>query len=224
VIRRIVNRKFGYLKLMGALLICLLLLGSMAESEFIDGDQKRFRFSGTEAPEILDLAHHTCYIYKNYIVHAIPSKSVGHDIKVFIRSDKSSGKSVCNKESEKENLFIKNTDAFWFAGISGDYLFIDNGTAPDGRDLIVYDIPKKKKIFRSRYLEAFSVEDKHTVSYYAGKRKIRSILECPESDRTDELKVWLTKGGSIALAEQMIVNLLSLKKRSTGKFRCVCLQ
>jgi hypothetical protein len=185
---------------------------------------KLFGIAGTESPEAHEYPGLQCYIYKNYIIHAIPSVSVGQEIKVFGKLGTDFAKAQCNMPDRRTWLYIKNRDAHWFAGISGDYLFIDNGTAPDGREVIVYNIAKKKKIFRSKYLETFSVKDKNTVSYYAGKRKIRSILECPETERTDELKEWLTKGGSVALAEQTIVNLSSLKKRSTGKFRCVALQ
>ena len=214
-----------YLKLFGFIYLTVFICLSNVESaDEASTGKKEVGIIGAESPFVWELGNYNCYVYKKHVVHTIPSEGVGEDIKVFTRTDKNNAQSDCKEAALKEKLHIRNKDAFWFSGISGDHLFIDNGTAPDGRELIVYDLLKKKKVFSSRYLGAFALQDKNTLCFYKAIKKIQTIKECPKSDRTKDIKDWLAQGQSVALAERITLDLKTLKPNKTGMFLCIALQ
>lgn len=185
-----------------------------------------FGIKGTEVPEIHNYKKYSCYVYERYIVHVTPAldNGAGENVKVFSNPERKTGSLSCDVEPEEKVVTLKNRDAYWFAGISGEYLFIDNGTGHGEKDILVYDIAKKKRIFRSRYAGPLSLENSNSLSFYINKQTASSLNDCPERYRSAEVKERFENREPVALREKMLLNLNTLEKKHTGEIQCGSMQ
>jgi hypothetical protein len=115
---------------------------------------------------------------------------------------------------------IKNEDAYSFYGVYNNFLFIDNGSGPNGSELLVYGIKEKKMLFRTHY-EGELTLNKDKINYimpmYATKAKF-SKVNCPEKAK------WEKDGLSIGYGLPMQYDLTTLTPSETGSVTCFPMQ
>lgn len=176
-----------------------------------------YGIKGTELPTIHKSGATTCYAYGKYYVQTTESKgSVGEDIRVTARKDKGIS---CGSNVPKVLLVLKNTDAAWFAGLSGSHLLVDNGTDPSGRTLAIYDLSSGKKVYSVAYEGEITLKNGATLSFLQPLGPVKSITKCPNAN--DALKAGMP---DVVLAEQVQLNLLTQKLTQTGTKECVPVQ
>jgi len=109
---------------------------------------------------------------------------------------------------------LKNSDANYFVGISNNFLFIDNGTGPDARDIFIYDLSKRKEVYRLGYnKDIIGIKEGRYFEYWIGEPATKR--QCPDS--YDELK----QGGNQPSIETVIrLDLKTFKTIPTKRTRC----
>src|SRR5207247_11060719 len=89
---------------------------------------------------------------------------VGSDL--FIRPARSVR---CDADSLPGDIVLRNRDAEYFLGLRGDVLFIDSGTGPDFRGLIVVDLRTQRRLLQTDYVgDVISGPDTFTVGVWYG--------------------------------------------------------
>ncbi len=163
---------------------------------------------GCDAAQIEETKDGTAYNYAAYKVTALPSKKgVGEDISI-------------TKTGEKDVFNIKNTDAHHFFGIKQDLVFVDNGTGPNGRSVLIYDMKTRKLIRETAYEAEISIEEgKMTYKTPIDTRNIRLMASvCPDKDK------WEKQGFGVGYAMIMVFDLTTKEVVSTGEYTCFPIQ
>jgi len=122
------------------------------------------------------------------------------------------------KYSESELLAMVKSqswydEATYFIALENNFLILDQGTAPDPRGLIVYDLNINKKIYSDRYSKPIEVKN-NTITYWSPIDTKVTKENCPES--IEWAKNWLGAG----MESHIILNLSDLSKKESGEYRC----
>ena len=113
-------------------------------------------------------------------------------------------KVACNYEYQEAQYFLASTT---------DFLIIDQGTAPDPRTIIVYDLNKCEKVYEGQYSKPFSLAD-NMVTYWEPTSEEVTNKNCPEHQGYE-------KNGLGAGIENLItLDLSSLAKTFLNESRC----
>ena len=120
----------------------------------------------------------SCYHHARYIVVERPVAEVGSDL--FIRPARSHR---CAADSLPGDIVLRNHDAEYFLGLRGDLLFIDNGTGPDFRGLILVDLRTQRRLLQTDYVgDVVSGPDAFTVGVWHGYELTQPAAGCPKTD------------------------------------------
>ena len=144
------------------------------------------------------------YIYTSYKVSTLYSKKgVGEDISIVT-------------DGKKDVFTIKNANAHHFYGIKQDLVFVDNGTVPNGRTVLIYDLKKQSLIHEAAYEADMSIDEgKMTYKTPIDTRNIRLMASvCPDKDK------WEKQGLGAGYAMFMKFNLTTKEVVSTGEYTC----
>ncbi len=157
----------------------------------------------------------SCVIYK-YPTYTILSinriSSVGSD--TLVKRFKSKTNRHGNYLFEDSVFLIKNRDADYFFGLYRHFLFLDSGTGPDGRQLIVYNLKEEKKIFQSEYYEPISIDKQGIVSFWQTSETLATEKNCKE------INEWLSEGLGAAIEQKVLLRLSDLNLVVTNETRC----
>ncbi len=165
-----------------------------------------------------------CYDTANYFVitRANP-QNAGEDILVKYKSDKSQNIS-CNYSLEETDFEIKNTcndgpscyRAQHLSGVFDNLLIIDEGTSPENRGLIVYDLTKKSMVFSDTYNSSNNSLDPqgNIISYWHSTKDIADEQNCPK------IKEYKSLGGGAKTETKISLDLSSLTRKELGETRC----
>ncbi len=163
---------------------------------------------GFDVAQIEETKDGKTYGYASYKVSTMASKEgVGEDISIV--------------GTDKKDVFnIKNTDAHHFFGIKKDLLFVDNGTGPNGRSVLIYDLKKHALIHEAKYEAEMTIEqDKLTYKTPIDTRNIRLMASvCPDKDK------WEKQGFGVGYAMIMVFDLTTKEVVSTGEYSCFPIQ
>jgi hypothetical protein len=181
-----------------------------------------YGIKGTESPIIQKSDIRTCYAYGKYFVQTTaPTDAVGEDIRVTAAQGKGAS---CDPKSatlfELRRGLDDNSDAVSFEGLSGNYLFIDNGTGSSGRTLAITDLSDvTKPPYSTAYEGNITLKNGATLSFLRPMGPVKSISKCPNAN--DALKAMMP---DVVLAEQVQLNLSTRKLTKTGIKECVPVQ
>jgi len=181
-----------------------------------------YGIEGTESPIIQESDTSTCYAYGKYLVQTtVPTDAVGEDIRVTARQGEGTS---CDPKSatlfELKRGLDDNSDAVSFAGLSGNHLFVDNGTGSSGRTLAITDLSDTTKPpYSTAYEGKMTLKDGATLSFLQPLGPVKSITECPNA--SDALKAMMP---DVVLAEQVQLDLLTQKLTKIGTKECVPVQ
>ena len=101
---------------------------------------------GTDLAEVHAYHDRTCYFYPRYaVVETLASYSAGHVLKVSAHTAADSPDAVCELAQGRPLFEIPNGGDFAFAGLSGDTLFIANGSADAVHGLMAVNLATQKQ-------------------------------------------------------------------------------
>lgn len=173
---------------------------------------------GTEQPVTRNNTNDgSCYIFSNYVIKTTTGESVGEDVYVYKINREAKPASHCASATEPF-LSIDNVDANYFAGISGNFLFIDSGTSTESRGLEIYDLTKKKSVYTTEYHQSVKLQNKRFILYDRTSEKGGAIRTCREAQN------WKKNGLSIGWVKPAKLNLETLEEAATGPLKCVAQQ
>ena len=119
-----------------------------------------------------------CYHHARYIVVQRATKEVGSDL--FVRPARSGR---CDADSLPGDFVWRNQWAEYFLGLRGDLLFIDSGTGPDLRGLIVIDLRGGRRLLETGYVgHLVAGPDSLTVGVWHGFELAKPAAGCPRTD------------------------------------------
>jgi hypothetical protein len=122
--------------------------------------------------------------------------------------------------NQKDTFWIENIAAYHFMGIKNDLLFVDNGTGPNGRSLLVYDLKTRKLTHETHYEGDLSIaEGKITYKTPIDTRRIRLMASvCPDKEK------WEKQGFSAGYAQFVVFDLATKEATPTGEYTCYVIQ
>jgi len=168
-------------------------------------------YDGTEKPTT-STNDPGCAVFKMYsVLTENDCDAAGENITVFEGS-------TCDPKKSTKVLYLKNGMGQWFAGLFESYLFVDNGTGPDGRDLTIYDLRKKKQVYEATYSPLMDprIEDNALIFYKdLGDLRDKEHLNCPDAEK------WLHESGlGYGFEQKTKVDLKSMTEKTIGKVSC----
>ena len=173
-------------------------------------------FRGTDPVYSLSqFDNHLCFRYQKFLVATKDlSDRVGSDIFVKKNDDKYNKFTPCEKIISECDFKIKNEWAEYFMGIYKHYLFIDSGTGPTPRGLIIYNLNTKNKVFDSEYSDPVFIDAKGILSFWITSEIPATEKNCPEYSKN---RSW---GLGSAIEKKVLLNLSDLSLSATGETRC----
>lgn len=173
-------------------------------------------FPGTETPQVKQCPPGAAYIYKEYTIYVTETPgSPGQDIHI----GKSPAGDPCGPDKGGQYFTVLASGlggADYFSGISGDYLFIDQGTGPSYRTLSIFDMRDKTYPLRAvRYADAGIKNGIFT--YYETMDEVEGALAkipCPKAPE------WKRQGLDVVYEEQMSFDLKTGRQNSLRHYRC----
>ncbi len=153
---------------------------------------------------------------KYYVIGRPLIDSVGSD---YLIKYKDSEKDVfeCEYNFENGDFEIKNGYAQYILALEDDFLIFDQGTGPEPRLLIVYDLAKKEKVYENLYSKPISIED-NTISFWATTDDLVTKENCP---RLEEMK---RDGFGSIIETRVSLDLQNLIVEGLGEYQCIPLQ
>jgi hypothetical protein len=139
-------------------------------------------------------------------------ENVGSDILVKYKTQNSQN-IPCVYASGKNDFEIKNDLPEYFLALQGSFLFLDSGTGPPPRTLIVYDLNGRQKIYTDSYEQPVDIEQ-NSITYWTPTDTIPNDTNCPERSK------YISEGLSVEIDSQVTLHLPSLQKEALGAFRC----
>jgi hypothetical protein len=199
-----------------ALILIALLMS--AEGEETSAPPSVSLLPGTDTPEAVGCPDGAAYVYKEYTVYVRqPADVPGQDIDVYHSSPRGAEDCGAGKGGKYYSIPAGElSGASYFAGLSGNYLFIDQGTGPSYRTLGILDLRKKTYPLRAvRYSDAV-IENGH-FTYYETRDEIEGALAkipCPQASE------WKRQGLGVEYEEKMSFDLKTGKLTPLRTFRC----
>ncbi|MEW6144583.1 MAG: hypothetical protein AB1598_06140 [Thermodesulfobacteriota bacterium] len=172
---------------------------------------------GTDTPEAAVCPDGAAYVYREYTIYVRQTADTpGRDIDVYKPSEKVADPCGAVKGARYYSVPAGAADAGFFAGVSGRYLFIDQGTGPSYRTISILDMREKTYPLRAvRYSDA-KIED-GVFTYYETRDEIEGALAkipCPEASE------WKQQGLGVEYEEKISFDLETGKLTPLRVFRC----
>lgn len=173
---------------------------------------------GTDKPETKSCPDGAIYIYKTYMIYVIQSEdSPGQTIDIYKPSSPLRDPCGPGRGAKYYSLPADKTGgAGFFAGVSGDYLLVDQGTGPSYRTISIFDMREKTfPLLAVRYSDA-EIADGH-FTYYETRDEVASALAkipCPKAAE------WKRQGLDVVYEEKMSFDLKTGRESSLRLFRC----
>ncbi len=202
--------------LTAALLLMTLVISSVGEEP--PAPQSSIMLPGTDKPEVRSCPDGTAYDYKIYMIYVRQyADSPGQEIHIYKPASPPSDPCGPGKGAEYYSLPADKTGgAGFFAGVSGDYLFVDQGTGPSYRTISILDMREKTfPLLAVRYSDAKIADGLFT--YYETRDEVSGALAkipCPQAAE------WKRQGLDVVYEEEMSFDLKTGRESSLRLFRC----
>lgn len=172
---------------------------------------------GSENPIIKKCAKGSAYIYKQYEIHVEPSPEL-QGMNIFLYAPEVSGGNPCMLDRKTASHIISTGETEgnnFFGGVYKNYLFIDQGTGPDGRILSVYDLSNKKLILLTEYSDP-SIKD-GILTYYKTLVPDSGVIKnipCPDAGK------WKDQGLTVLYEKMETFTLETETRVPVRQYRC----
>ena len=165
----------------------------------------------------------TCHDRSNYfIITRADPLNAGDDILIKYKTSINQ-KIDCNYLVGENDFELKNAcfdrpvcyHAQHFSYIKDNLLIIDEGTGPENRGLIFYDLVKRAKVFEDTYNSGESIlPQNNIITYWQNTKEKVTIQNCPK------MKEYQDHGGSAVIETKVSLDLSTLIKKELGESRC----
>lgn len=195
----------------------LLFLACPSSNDDTTSAKKAGLIPGTENPMVKECAKGTAYIYKDYEIH-VESSPEQEGMNIFLYKPELSKSNPCNLDRTKASHIIGTGETEgnnFFGGVYEEYLFIDQGTAPDQRILSIYDLSQKKRILFTEY-SGPDLKD-GVLTYYKTLVPDPGVVEsipCPDA------KKWTDQGFTVLYEQKETFTLESETRLPVREYRC----
>lgn len=173
--------------------------------------------SGSESPvSVLMSDSGKCIRYKNLIVvtRANAESVVGEQILV-----KESSTAGCSWQPE-QGWITDSGQASYFIGKSESNLFVDQGTAPGYRDILIYDMNNRQINYRNRYFAPIEIKNKQ-LNYWQ-----RASIVATESNCSLYDPQMIASGVTLQMQHYVTTNLVTYQHQvvESAPLRCQYIQ
>jgi hypothetical protein len=166
---------------------------------------KRVGLPGSDPAEVHAYHNKTCYLYDRYaVLEDLTAPYAGHSLRVRIRATTDAPDAICEDLEGKPLFEILNGGDFTFAGLSGDTLFIQNGSPTAIHGMIAVNLATEKQTLDATVTPDAMVE-KGSLHYQEKLPDNAAKKVCPV--------------GKTAM-RPMILDLKTGKSRQAGKIVC----
>jgi hypothetical protein len=202
--------------LAAALLLMTLVISSGGEEP--PAPPSSILLPGTDKPVVTSCPDGTAYAYKIYMIYVRQNAdSPGQGIHIYKPPSPPSDPCGPGKGAEYYSLPADKTGgAGFFAGASGDYMFVDQGTGPSYRTISILDMREKTfPLLAVRYSDAKVADGLFT--YYETRDEISGALAkmpCPQAAE------WKRQGLDVVYEEEKSFDLKTGREVSLRRFRC----
>lgn len=148
------------------------------------------------------------FIYQHYTV-------------VITRNNDQPGEQITVKrDSGRADFVIPMPEAGYFKGVCRNKLLVDEGTGPDGRRLVVFDLDKKVQFFSTPYCGEPQIIQSERVYYLlpVEEKDVERIPDCPEKEQ------WIKDGLTVGYGQRCILNLIVRSNTRKSEWACVAMQ
>lgn len=171
-------------------------------------DEAVHGMEGAEAARIAAGEDATEYVYQQYKVRTVADgRNAGEHITVYTPDG-------------QEIWKLANDSGHFFHGISRDHAFVDIGTGPSGRNLMVYDLKNNKTVFKLQYIGEASISADGVLSFYRNMPE-RGV---PKSTRCPEKSAWEKDGLGIGYGQLHTYPLTDGEVLGKPVFKCFPVQ
>ena len=168
---------------------------------------QNFKFKGADPVSIEKGQGITCYHYPDYLIVTQAGNEAGEDIAISQESNE------CR--FRKDAFILRNSTGDYFFGLYKKWLFVDSGTS-NNRNLLIYDLPKKKLIYSHNYDKPLvTIDGKEAVSFWALDDRKPTPENCPQ------FREWTASQMEIGSQARYTFDLNTMKKTRTADYRCV---
>ncbi len=155
----------------------------------------------------------TCHESSKYfVVEKSLAPNVGSNIIIKYKTTPSQ-KLACAYNVNSGDFEITNANAQYFLAFTDNFILIDQGTAPEPRELIVYDLRTQKQVFTDSYAKPVDVAGDSIT--YLSKTNIK-----PTTQNCPDLKTYTENGLGAVIMSKVTVNLLTLSRKDLGQSQC----
>jgi hypothetical protein len=147
--------------------------------------------------------------------HLVVERAVadGPGADFLVRPASSFAAAPCRFDPGPNDFVVHHRDAERFRALAGPWLVLDNGTGPDGRELIVWNLEQKREVFRSRY-GGLIAADKAQLVFWRATDTVPTAANCPS------LAAWRAQALGAAIETQVRLLLADLSVQVLPNTRC----
>jgi hypothetical protein len=157
----------------------------------------------------------TCHDGEQYRVIAKPAESAGHHFITRKKMPGDDGK-PCLYSVEPGDFEIRNKNAAHFLALAGSLLILDRGTAPEPRDLILWDVEKRIKVYSGTYSGPYRIESNGI--YFWQQSGEATDANCAQAAR------WREQGLGAAIETEVWLGFVDFRIVRGAATRCTARQ
>ncbi len=129
------------------------------------------------------------------------------------------GESLIISEAGKEDFLIPNSDAYYFNGMSGDFMFVDQGTSENGRHVLVYDLKNRLRSFDTEYCDTLRIVGQRLWFYKpVSPELVTKMPNCPQKAE------WEKAGLGVGYGQLNIFSFVERALVTKPGFKCYPMQ
>jgi hypothetical protein len=139
----------------------------------------------------------------------------------IVRAPGDTSQVVTVSDQVGENPFIlKLGNDYTFMGLSKEYIFFSQGTAPDIRQIIIYNIEQRIPIFQETYCDSLFLASNGKLWLWTpiDKSAVKKLPACPDSTR------WVKDGLACGYAQRKMYDPISNALVVKSEYRCFARQ
>ncbi len=166
---------------------------------------------GSESPDkVTESANGKCLRYKTITVVTQKDEDAPGD-QILI---KTGDDAACSWDSAA-GWETDSGEASYFLGKWKNLIFIDRGTGPDGRDVLIFDLESKHQVFAANYSEPLEISSKK-LTYWQGANTLATKDNCDDFEDAEK------NGLTPQIQKLMSVDLTAVTPvaQSSKKTRC----
>jgi len=123
-------------------------------------------------------------------------------------------------QAGQDPFMLKLGDDYTFMGLSRDFVFFSQGTAPDIRQIIIYNIEERIPIFQETYCDSLFLSSNGKLWFWTpiDKSAVRELPACPDSAQ------WVKDGLDCGYAQRRMFDPVSNSLVAKSEYICFARQ